>query len=290
MSSGMLATMCHFAPTALQPPAPVVILGPGSLDLRLVTAKVAARAGFRTSVLSTPQQQYSTRRWMYGKDYAEGGSDDAENVQLRIEPSAIADAVKEASAICLVCDTAPLPDSSLGSLLDAAEAVQRFVLVSRMGVTHAKAGPFGLGKGDVELLQGEQRLRDAAAAGGFDLSIVRVGTLKGGGPGKAELGLSKAYYDSIYELETALVTQSYDKFTLGAKCAAGDPIDMANPIMAMAYRGSFDPRNDETSRVVAARAVVGMLRHPAAVEFSLSSAKGEMPPTEGQWTRMFNEL
>ena len=76
----------------------------------------------------------------------------------------------------------------------------------------------------------------------------------------------------------------------GAKCAAGDPIDVANPIMQLAYRGSFDPRDDETSRVVAAGAVVGALRHPAAVEFSLSSAKSEVPPTEDQWTRMLNEL
>ena len=57
---------------------------------------------------------------------------------------------------------------------------------------------------------------------------MRVGTLKGGGPGKeggVELGLSRTYYDSLFELENALVTQAYDKYTLGAAVAVGDPFD-----------------------------------------------------------------
>ncbi len=51
-----------------------------------------------------------------------------------------------------------------------------------------------------------------------------MGTLKGGGPGAAEggelggeLGLSQLYYDGIVDLSTYMCTQSYDKFTNGAK-------------------------------------------------------------------------
>ena len=70
-----------------------------------------------------------------------------------------------------------------------------------MGVTRAKsAGPFGIGGGDAALAATEAALRTAASARGVELSIIRVGTLKGGGPGAAdseatELGLSKLYYD-----------------------------------------------------------------------------------------------
>jgi len=53
-----------------------------------------------------------------------------------------------------------------------------------------------------------------------------VGTLKGGGPGAAEggeLGLSQLYYDGIVDLSTYMCTQSYDKFTNGAKVLLADP-------------------------------------------------------------------
>eukprot|EP00966_Prymnesium_polylepis_P045424 1051943-Prymnesium_polylepis.1 len=35
---------------ALAPPAPVVVFGQGSLEMRLITAKLAARTGFKTSI------------------------------------------------------------------------------------------------------------------------------------------------------------------------------------------------------------------------------------------------
>ena len=53
-----------------------------------------------------------------------------------------------------------------------------------------------------------------------------MGTLKGGGPGAAEggeLGLSQLYYDGIVDLSTYMCTQSYDKFTNGAKVLLTDP-------------------------------------------------------------------
>ena len=57
-----------------------------------------------------------------------------------------------------------------------------------------------------------------------------MGTLKGGGPGAAEggelggeLGLSQLYYDGIVDLSTYMCTQSYDKFTNGAKVLLADP-------------------------------------------------------------------
>ena len=102
--------------------------------------------------------------------------------------------------------------------------------------------------------------------------------------------MARADYDSLLDLETALVTQSYDKFTLGAKLSAGDPIETPNPVLRLARKGSFEPRDDETSRVVACGALVHALRHPASIELSVSAASGEAPPTSGQWEAFFNRL
>lgn len=81
-----------------------------------------------------------------------------------------------------------------------------------------------------------------------------------------------------------------DKFTLGAKLAAGDPIDLSNPIVRAGRASSFDPFEDETSRVVAAGAALHALRHPTAVELSVSAAKGEQPPSEEEWASLFAAL
>jgi len=55
-------------------------------------------------------------------------------------------------------------------------------------------------------------------------------------------------------------------------------------------QGSFDPFEDETSRIAACAAVVAALQHPSPLEFSVSSAKAEASPTSGQWEAMLNAL
>ena len=55
-------------------------------------------------------------------------------------------------------------------------------------------------------------------------------------------------------------------------------------------KGSFDPFDDETSRVMACAAMVAALRHETPLEFSVSAAKAEAAPTSGQWEAMLNRL
>ena len=85
-------------------------------------------------------------------------------------------------------------------------------------------------------------------------------------------------------------SQAYDKFTLGAKVTAGDSFDLANPIVRAGRQSSFDAFDGETSRVVAAGAVVAALRHPSAVELTVSAAKGGSAPTEEEWDVMLRGL
>jgi len=207
-------------------------------------------------------------------------------------------ALAEARGLCLICDSAPLREGAFELLLDNAPELERVVLLSKSGVTRAKPpGPFGLGGGDASLLENERTIRSVLLERGIELfSIIRAGSLKGGGPGgpqggfnvgDAELGLSKAYINGIAELETYMTTQAYDQFTVGARCFAGDPIDLPNALVRAANRGSFEARDDETSRTVAAAAVVQALSWSRAVELSVGAAKAETLPTAEEWEAMF---
>ena len=62
------------------------------------------------------------------------------------------DALSTAAGLCIVSDGAALPEAALDSVLAAAPGVQRCVLLSKMGVSRASAGPLGTGKDAVEQL------------------------------------------------------------------------------------------------------------------------------------------
>ena len=286
-----MATSCNAA--VLSATSPVVVLGPGSLDLRLLTAKLAARSGFPTSIIAGQGAQQLWWEQMYGEEYVAGESDTGK-ARLLTSSDAREKAFQEAEALCIVSDGAALPEAALDSVLSAAPNVKRCVLVSKMGVTRASTGPLGLGKEGVEQRDAEERLRAACGASDIELSIVRVGTLKGGGPGASpggvDVGLARPYYDNIFDIEQLRVTQAYDKLTLGAAVAKGDPYDLVNSLVRLGRKGSFEPQDDETSRVVACSAVVAALRLASAMEFSVSSAKKEAVPTSGQWEALLNQL
>jgi len=272
-------------------PGSAVVFGPGTGEMRLVVSKLVARSGVDTTLIANVQQVESYEKLMYGDAKLTDGA--AKIVAVNSEISA---ALAQAQALCIVCDEGSLPESPMMSALEAAPDLQKIVLLSRMGVSKATAGFMGLGKGEVEMQECEARLRAAAGSRGLDLSVVRVGSLKGGGPGamasadSEEIGLSQNYYDTILELETALVTQAYDKYSLGCSLKAGDTIEAQNTFSRLANKGSFEPRPDETSRVVAGGAVVATLAHPKPVEFTLSATKGTAAPTADEWQSMLEGL
>jgi len=274
--------------------APVVVLGPGSLDMRLLTAKIAARSGFDTALFTG--QGAPTRLWweqMYGEE-------DIPGEQLEGRASLLSGndergaALGAAEGLCIVSDGSALPATALESVLEAAPSLQKVVLMSKMGVSRATAGPLGLGKEGVEQREAEERLQAACARADLDLSTVRVGTLKGGGPGDSpggmDVGLARPYYDNIFDVDQLRMTTAHDRRTLGAACTRGDPYDLSNSLVRLSRKGSFEPYDDETNRAVACSAVVAALRHSSGVEFSVSSASGETIPTSGQWEAILNQL
>ena len=139
--------------------APVVVLGPGSLDLRLLTAKLAARSGLQTSLFSASGGvQDIWLEQMYG---VEDGSTDIENSAEPLRPAMVADAdareaaLAAAEGLALISDGVAMPEAALSSVLAVAPQLKRVVCLSKMGVTRATAGPLGFGKEMVEQLEAE---------------------------------------------------------------------------------------------------------------------------------------
>jgi hypothetical protein len=52
----------------LAPPAPVTVFGPGSIEMRLIAAKLISRAGYRTTLVVEEGKEKAWLRQMYGKD------------------------------------------------------------------------------------------------------------------------------------------------------------------------------------------------------------------------------
>ena len=196
----------------LAKPTSTLVYGPGSVELRLIAAKLAARAGIEASLYVDDEdgrQATQCRIWLYGKEYAASGVDVAGNAKILGTIDELGGTLATTSSLCLVCDSEPLVDGQFKTLLSNSPELQRIVLISKMGVTRAKSGPFGLG-GDAALLENEKTIRQLAAQRGVDMSVVRVGILKGGGPGETqaegeavsgvEVGLAKPYYDGLLDL------------------------------------------------------------------------------------------
>ena len=202
-----------------------LVFGAGSQELRLITAKLAARAGHEVAVFGDESSAQPWRRLMYGKAYAEAGLDEKDRAAVLTDTDELGEWLSQTQALLLVCDSTPLADGACTTLLKNAPNIQKLVLMSKMGVTRAKPpGPFGIGGEDAALLANEKEIAKQAASRGLPLSVVRVGTLKGGGPGGGqtetkegddELGLAKAYYDGLAELETYLVCQSCERILSG---------------------------------------------------------------------------
>ena len=143
--------------------APVVVLGPGSLDLRLLTAKLAARSGLQTSLFAASGGALDI--WLEQMYGVEDPSTVLEDSVEPLRPAMVSDAAAREAALAtaeglaLISDGVAMPEAALSSVLAAAPQLKRIVCLSKMGVTRATAGPLGFGKESVEQLEAEARLK-----------------------------------------------------------------------------------------------------------------------------------
>jgi hypothetical protein len=266
-----------------------VVYGPQSRELLLLTAKIAAQEGINTWCICAPGTEKGCRNLMYGPDYAAGDKDEPGMVKPVSDGQDIQDALEKADSMVMICYDNPIEDKAVTTLLNAAGPnLSKIILLTKMGVTKAKGNFFG-GSDEIKLVDCENYLRKTCEERKLDLSIVRAGVLKGGGPSEdgGAFGLDRCYYNTIIDIVESRTAMAHDQFTLGADCTRGDTIGIPNLFSQMGRKSSFDPLPSETNRIVVSSAVVGALMADKPIEFSVSAAKGQAPPTMDEWKEKF---
>lgn len=268
-----------------------VVYGPSAKELVLLTSKLIAKEGKESYCIVGPKQEPTGRKLMYG---SRDEYDENDGVNRAIPISSGGDmqnSLTKAETLFLVCYDSPIEESALSTLLNTAGSdLSKVVLLSKMGATAGGGGFFG---GGSKLADGEKTVRSLCKSKNLELSIVRAGTLKGGGPGEPnenDYGLSRAYYNTLFELSEAACTMSHDRFTLGVDCSKGDSVDMPNPLTLFGTKSSFEAYPYDTNRINAAMACVQAAKHDKPVEFSVGSAKAEQPPTNEEWAEILTKM
>lgn len=269
-----------------------VVYGPESSELALLTAKLAARESIETFCICSNGSENTCRKLMYGIEYAETGIDVPGKAKTVSDPEAMSSALEKATALTLIGESKPVDKEAVTTLMrNSGPNLSKIVLISKIGVTNAKSGFLG-GNTMVKMLESERYIRSIAESKNIQFSIVRVGNLKGGGPGDSgnDFGLSKSYYNAIFDLVEAQVTMSHDRFTLGVECIQGDPLKLPNAFVALQTKSSFDPCPTDTNRINAAAGCVAALFAKEPLEFSVGTAKGEKPPSMDEWSNILCNL
>jgi len=285
----------------------------------LLTSKLAAKDGYESFCICAPGQESKSRQLMYGFDdenkndsatmdtntdadndtSSSGDEQQQRNQRRRAIPVSsavdIQNVLTKANVLILVSYDQPIEEKALNTLLKTAgnDYLSKIVLIAKMGVSGVGGGGFfGSGKSS-KLLDSENNIRSICKSKNIDISIVRAGQLKGGGPGEPtenDFGLNKKYYNTILELSEASVTMSHDRFTLGVDCSKGDSVDVPNIFTLLGTKTSFEAAPYDTNRINAAAAAVIAANHNKPVEFSVGTQKSRTPPSKEEWERIIEDM
>ncbi|KAL1522466.1 hypothetical protein AB1Y20_017454 [Prymnesium parvum] len=269
------------------PPAPLLILGPGDEAVQLIAAKLAFQEGYASTHLSLRKDR--ALRLMFGRQWPPAGrrpSIASSNVEIG---GALASA--EASLLCIASNTDASSPSGVTPLLRSAPRLRRVVLLSAIGGSKGSGGLTYLGEG-AKILECEREVRRQTEEAGVELSIVRVGVLKGGAAAEGSgVGLdAEAYYATLssggYVTPRLQCAREYDVRTLGVRVTAGDSIKPRSAFARAASQALYQPEEDEVSRINAASALIACLRLNAPIEISLSTKAAVVCPSPRDWERM----
>mmetsp|Transcript_91760 Transcript_91760/g.262348 ORF Transcript_91760/g.262348 Transcript_91760/m.262348 type:complete len:145 (+) Transcript_91760:1149-1583(+) len=143
---------------------------------------------------------------------------------------------------------------------------------------------------------------DKAKAIGADFTIVRAGTLKGGGPGLSSTQDGRQFPRAKDSLAEAIYKTGpagrnwravFDTSTQGVEIVPGDKVKI--PVAGwFSIKGaiSFDVEPGDSSRLGVAGAMVQSLTQDKAAntDFAVATAVGRDPPTPEAWTKLFSSL
>lgn len=271
------------------------VYGPQSRELLLLTAKIAAHEGIETSFVCASGTETGCRNLMYGSEYAAADQDEPGKARPISQPEDMQKALETTESLILIGHDNPIDEKTINTFLSLTGSnLSKVILLSKIGVTRAKGGFLGSGGDEVMLKECEQFLGQVCKNRNLSFSIVRAGLLKGGGPGQdfkyADLTLDRTYYNTILDIVESRTAEFHDKFTLGAECLKGDPLDIPNVISQISSKSSFEPAPGETNRVVAAAACVAASTYEDSIDVTISTAKSQDLPTMEDFQSMFSSL
>jgi len=288
------------------------VLAVGNGPVFLLAAKTAARAGYETTIVSARVDLFEKLLWTAGD--AEGNGREEPDANLKVlsvsddaDVDAFDAAVAGADALVIAFDAEQtLTDALLDVVLPESGGAGRVALLSKH-LSGKGYGPLSAAskaaankevwactRDRVAMYRDfEAKLRTKCAARGAELTIVRCGTLKGGGPGAADdrvegvPTLSERLYD---DLNKDLVNWQllFDCDTKGAKLTKGDTAEGPG-FRAVFTSTASDAQPGDSGRVQVCQALVRSLGRAdcAGAEFGVTTAKAEGHLTDAEWDAQF---
>ena len=176
---------------SLNPSQRVTIFGP-SETLGLVTGKRLARSSPETTVnlFAGVDGSNKSKNWstlMFGR----GGSP-LPNLEISTSLKQLGEQLEDTTSLIILSPDKPLGPGAADTLLSATStpSLKSVILVTKLGCSNSKGGIFGGNSGKVK--ECEDSVRALVQGRGVPMSVLRVGTLKGGGPGKVVDGEVRA--------------------------------------------------------------------------------------------------
>lgn len=281
----------------------VGVVGRGFISV--LTAKVAAMAGYDTWILYPPGEEETFTSLLQNQD---GQMPTGLKLISSSDPDAVVEQLPNTNALIIAADDdQPVDESIINFLLDTEKLsdsnnLKRVVAMSRnlngkgMGF-FVKASKISA---NAEVWDGstadqyrsfEKKVQTSAAKCGADYTIVRAGTLKGGGGGEnyeCENFLSPQYYE-MAKKDIVNWQLLFDCSIRGVTLAKGDV--MPGPgVKAVFTACGYEASPGDTSRSGIAEAMVQSLSRPntANIDFGVGTAEARAPPTTEEWTKLFS--
>ena len=310
-----LLTVClcfgRGAAMALAPGANVLVVGNGAVQC--LAARLAAICGYKTTLAVVAQTREKDEKVVFDSKYPKG------SLPLTIMPitgddiveADIEHSINEADGIIVAFDSErTLPKASMnvfmpteGAKLSCVSMMSRYLNGDGMGFT-ASAAKFAAnpdiwagGKMVPEYKEMESRIKARCAEVGAKWSIIRAGTLKGGGSADAsDPEIEDAGGDARF-LNPAFYTMGqqdivnwrllFDSSGLGVEMSAGDTLP--GPGFTAALTATDRVGSGDCHRGAVAMALVQALGCDAAAgkDFSIKAKEGREFPADSVWPAMF---
>lgn len=227
-----------------------VVLGPGDPWLNLAAAKVAHGKGLPSAVASNKPDIANQQMW--GREPAS-------------TPVRVVDGAEEIGEVLADAEGVVLNGAGFGKLTPnyCEIVVRNSPKLARLTLC-VEAG---------QAADAVTAARGACATRSIPCDVIRVGALRGGGPGaeddEGDVGLSKFFYDTNADYPKYQMDSYADKFLLGLSATPGDkPVNFFKKALASQSMG---PSEGVSNRGTCARALVAAVsREAGAPELDLT--------------------